>query len=83
MCVRGDSRDGFSLLLMQGEYISPEKIENIYLTSEIVGQVMIYGDTLKVGLRCLLPGIPPLLSLALVGTHNFLLSVDFLDNFFG
>ena len=37
---------------MQGEYIAPEKIENIYMTSEIVGQVMIYGDTLKVGPGC-------------------------------
>ena len=37
------------VLLLQGEYIAPEKIENIYIRSEAVGQIMVHGDSLKVG----------------------------------
>ncbi|KAK2192639.1 hypothetical protein NP493_27g03000 [Ridgeia piscesae] len=36
--------------LAQGEYISPEKIENIYIRSEVVGQIMVHGDSLKASL---------------------------------
>ena len=32
---------------MQGEYIAPEKIENIYIFSLYVAQVYLYGDSLK------------------------------------
>lgn len=32
--------------LAQGEYIAPEKIENIYVTSPYADEVFIYGDTL-------------------------------------
>lgn len=35
--------------LAQGEYIAPEKIENIYLRSEPVAQVFVYGESLQVG----------------------------------
>ena len=31
----------------QGEYIAPEKIENMYATSSYVAQVYLYGDSLK------------------------------------
>ena len=37
-------------LLLQGEYVAPEKIENIYMSSEVVGQVLVHGNSLKVGL---------------------------------
>ncbi|CAF0748103.1 unnamed protein product [Brachionus calyciflorus] len=33
--------------LQQGEYIAPEKIENIYIRSKYVAQVFIYGNSLK------------------------------------
>lgn len=33
--------------LSQGEYISPEKIENIYLRSQFVAQIVIEGNSLK------------------------------------
>ncbi len=34
----------------QGEYIAPEKIENIYLRSPFIAQVFVYGNSLKVSL---------------------------------
>lgn len=34
--------------LSQGEYIVPEKIENIYTLSQYVNQVYVYGESLKV-----------------------------------
>ena len=34
--------------LSQGEYIAPEKIENIYVRSPYVAQVFVYGESLKV-----------------------------------
>lgn len=34
--------------LSQGEYIVPEKIENIYTLSQYVNQVFVYGESLKV-----------------------------------
>lgn len=50
--------------LSQGEYIVPEKIENIYIRSQYVEQVFVYGESLKVsdGLGC---------------EHNFLILVLF------
>ncbi|ODM95370.1 Long-chain-fatty-acid--CoA ligase 1 [Orchesella cincta] len=33
--------------LSQGEYIAPEKIENIYIQSQFVSQVYVYGESLK------------------------------------
>lgn len=34
--------------LSQGEYIIPEKIENIYIRSQYISQVFVYGESLKV-----------------------------------
>ncbi|XP_043369522.1 long-chain-fatty-acid--CoA ligase 1 isoform X3 [Dermochelys coriacea] len=33
--------------LAQGEYIAPEKIENVYMRSEPVAQVFVYGESLQ------------------------------------
>ncbi|XP_067280131.1 long-chain-fatty-acid--CoA ligase 6 isoform X2 [Pseudorasbora parva] len=42
--------------LAQGEYISPEKIENIYIRSEPVSQLYVHGDSLQ---SCLVGIIVP------------------------
>uniref|UniRef100_A0A3Q3DVE3 Long-chain-fatty-acid--CoA ligase n=1 Tax=Hippocampus comes TaxID=109280 RepID=A0A3Q3DVE3_HIPCM len=42
--------------LAQGEYISPEKIENIYIRSEPVAQLYVHGDSLQ---SCLVGIIVP------------------------
>lgn len=34
--------------LSQGEYIVPEKIENIYIKSQYIEQVFVHGESLKV-----------------------------------
>ena len=34
--------------MAQGEYIAPEKIENVYIRSEFVSQCFVHGDGLKV-----------------------------------
>ena len=32
----------------QGEYIAPERIENIYIQSKYIAQVFVYGNSYKV-----------------------------------
>ena len=33
--------------LSQGEYLAPEKLENAYIQSPLVAQIMVYGDSYK------------------------------------
>ncbi|GIX87467.1 hypothetical protein CDAR_30822 [Caerostris darwini] len=42
--------------LAQGEYIAPEKIENIYLSSQYVSQIFVHGESLQ---SCLVAIIVP------------------------
>uniref|UniRef100_A0A1W7RAI0 Long-chain-fatty-acid--CoA ligase n=1 Tax=Hadrurus spadix TaxID=141984 RepID=A0A1W7RAI0_9SCOR len=42
--------------LAQGEYIAPEKIENIYLSSKYVAQIFVHGESLK---SCIVAVIVP------------------------
>jgi long-chain acyl-CoA synthetase len=33
--------------LSQGEYVAPEKLENIYVQSQLIAQIFVYGDSLQ------------------------------------
>lgn len=44
--------------LAQGEYIAPEKIENIYVRSNALAQVYVHGDSLQVGKNILTRTVP-------------------------
>lgn len=42
--------------MSQGEYIAPEKIENVYSKSNFVAQIFVYGESLK---SCLVAVVVP------------------------
>jgi len=51
--------------LAQGEYVAPEKVENIYLTSKYTAEVFIHGDSFKTAcVGIIVPDKKPLMSLA-------------------
>lgn len=46
-CIKVIDRVKHIFKLQSGEYIAPEKLENLFLRSDLVSQIFIYGDALK------------------------------------
>jgi len=51
ICLLGIDINGKHFVILQGEFIAPEKIQNVYLRSPFIAQVFVYGNTFKVSLR--------------------------------
>ena len=46
-CIKVIDRVKHIFKLQTGEYIAPEKLENLFLRSDLISQIFIYGDALK------------------------------------
>jgi len=55
-CLKIVDRKKHIFKLAQGEYVAPEKIENIYMRSKYVAQCFVYGESLK---TCLIGIVVP------------------------
>lgn len=62
--------------LAQGEYVAPEKIENIYLRSACVSQVFVHGESLK---ACLVGIVVPAKDVILAWTKENGIEGDWVD----
>ena len=64
--------------LAQGEYVAPEKLENIYVQASLVGQIFVHGDSLQNYLIAIVVPDPDVLP-KFVEAHpgNYLISLNF------
>ena len=56
--------------LAQGEYVAPEKIENIYVRSQYVAQLFVHGESLKTCLIAIIVPDPDVLPGAVSDKHK-------------
>lgn len=54
--------------LSQGEYVAPEKIENVYLTCNLISQIFVYGNSLKSNLVAI--AVPEEMAIAVWAKQN-------------
>lgn len=70
-CIKIIDRAKNIFKLSQGEYIAPEKLENVYINAPLIGQIFVYGDSLKNSLcAVIVPEIPPVMKWAKENNKN-------------